>query len=142
LEAIPRARAAAAIFAFIVLSGIASAQANDPLVKALYDKIFIYRNEPGTAFRPEFGVTNEELHIDRQGRVTAITRYVTPGSEQQRRGYFAGQADAWAAGQLTGSRFRLRAIKDPDYEMPALHFEAAPDGMTIKRGDGAIYTRQ
>jgi hypothetical protein len=127
---------------FAVSASVSRAQTTEPAVRSLYGKVFVYRNEPGAAFRPEFGITNEELHISSDGSVTALMRVVTVGTEQQRRGYSAGQTEAWATGRLSGRAFRLRSVKDPNYEAPFLRFEVSPDGLTIRRGDGAVYTRQ
>jgi hypothetical protein len=117
----------------------AQAQSTDPVIRSLYGAVFIFRNAPGPPFDSEFGVTNEELHISKEGLVTAINRYITIGPEDRRRGYVAGQADAWATGQLTGRQFQLQHLKNPTV---VITLDVASNGLTIKRRDGAIYTKQ
>jgi len=131
---------AAATFAlFALLPGVPSAQTNDLLIKSLYGKVFVSTVSGG----PFGGAINDELHISKDGDVTAIIRILALRTAGEKPGAYVGQVTAWAKGRLTGRSFRLDHAENPDARS-VFGFEVARDGMTIKllAGSGRLYVRQ
>src|SRR3972149_1954733 len=101
---------AAATFAlFALLPGVPSAQTNDLLIKSLYGKVFVSTVSGG----PFGGAINDELHISKDGDVTAIIRILALRTAGEKPGAYVGQVTAWAKGRRTGGSFRLGHAGDP-----------------------------